>query len=53
MKKKAIKKLQLSRETLQALTSLDVPKAGGGAEFTPQTGIGCCPTREFSICDPC
>lgn len=32
MKKKAIKKLQLSKETLQALTSPDCQKVVGGNE---------------------
>lgn len=43
MKKKRIKKLQLSTETLRDLTTLDAQKVIGG-DFTPQTGIGCCPT---------
>lgn len=51
MKKKGIKKLQLSRETLRDLASPDARKVLGGIGFTPQTGQGCCPlTEEHSAC---
>jgi hypothetical protein len=46
MKKKEVKKLRLSRETLQALTSPDTLKAAGGfGEPSTQTNAfenGCC-----------
>jgi len=51
--KKEIQKLRLSRETLRALTSVDALKAIRGADFTPGTGIGCCPTREVNTCESC
>ena len=33
MKKNAVRKLQLSRETLQALTSLEIQAVAGGASY--------------------
>ena len=37
MKKNDFKKLRLSRETLQALTSSDVQKIVGGTQMSPQS----------------
>jgi hypothetical protein len=43
MKKNGIKKLQLSRETLQALTSSDCQKAvGGNVPVSSLSGGACC-----------
>ena len=41
MKKNGSKKLQLSRETLQALASADVRKAAGGASIGVSCPSGC------------
>lgn len=46
MKKKKLKKLQLSRETLHALTSPDTQKVAGGAE------PGSVQSGEFPCCGP-
>jgi predicted DNA-binding protein (UPF0251 family) len=43
MKKKAVKKLQLSRETLQALTASDCQKVAGALLPTScESGENCC-----------
>jgi len=43
MKKNTVRKLQLSRETLQALTLPDIRKAVGGAETQPSCQSQCLP----------
>jgi hypothetical protein len=53
MKKKAVKKLRLSRETLRNLKSSDAQKVWGGnaqSPYSPETGRGdaCC-TRDPSL----
>jgi hypothetical protein len=56
MRKKTIKKLQLSRETLVDLKSSDSQKILGGIEYSPNTGGGgqCCPlSDEASVCGAC
>jgi hypothetical protein len=43
--KKTLKKLSISRETLQALTSSEAQQvAGGSAEVSCISGCGSCPT---------
>jgi hypothetical protein len=47
MKKKAIKKLQLSSETLQALASSDCQKVAGGNEpVSNMSGFNACPCEQ-------
>ena len=46
MNKNKLKKLRLSRETLQNLTSSDAKKVVGGVEYVAPSCMssGCCPT---------
>ena len=53
MKKNEVKKpkkLRLSRETLQALTSSDVQKVVGGSDFSCITDYASCPFGATPVC---